>query len=106
MTPTPDPQAIHAEVRGLIREIDDAIDSLPADPGHLTLAQLERLAAAMRQARDRLAELRDADEHAEAVDDVRELIEGQHRLSRWLDAGVAYWSRHDRRRWHRERSRR
>jgi hypothetical protein len=84
----------------ITREVDDAIDSLPAEPERLTLPQLERLSAAMRQIRERLAELRTDDEHGEAVQEVLDLIESQRRLSRWLDAGVRYWSRRDRRGWH------
>jgi hypothetical protein len=84
----------------ITREIDDAIDALPAEPERLTLSHLERLSAAMRDVRERLAELRYDDEHADAVQEVLDLIDGQRRLSRWLDAGVGYWSRHDKRRWH------
>ena len=84
----------------ITHEIDEAIDALPAEPERLTLSHLERLSAAMRQVRERLAELRYDDEHADAVQEVLDLIEGQRRLSRWLDAGVRYWSRHDKRQWH------
>lgn len=83
----------------ITREIDDAIDALPAEPERLTLSHLERLSAAMRHVRERLAELRYDDEHADAVQEVLDLIDGQRRLSRWLDAGVRYWAGHDKRRW-------